>query len=207
MNHLEPIKWDQAKTNWLRDLPGLAIFIRQLPTRLDRGTIREIFESGDHVPEAKFAVVMIWGYGVVGYGSHRTKKMFASSNFSEKIHASYHLSQSGRSLDAYKFLSKNRIEWLGPAFATKWISFASPSSNPTPIYDSFVSKWFEQNVPEVFGTIPLSSLLWNLKTYATYINWMQKQAKSLKVKIDDLEMLIFQDALKNFPNSSKWKGL
>ncbi len=203
----EPINWEQAKTNWLRDLPHLADFIDQLPTLLDRDSVREIFESDVHATEAKFATVMIWGYGVVGYGSFRAKKMYASSNFSEKVEESYHLSRSGRFLAAYKFLSKNRIEWLGPAFATKWISFASPSSHPAPIYDSFISKWFQHFASEVFNPIPISSLLWNPKTYATYVNWMQEQASLLQVSTDKLELLIFQDAMRTFPNSSKWKTL
>ncbi len=203
----EPINWEQAKTNWLRDLPYLVDFIDKLPTLLDRSSVREIFESEIHATEAKFATVMIWGYGVVGYGSFRAKRMFASSNFSEKIEESYHLSRSGHPLDAYQFLSKNRIEMLGPAFATKWISFASPSSNPAPIYDSFISKWFEHFAPEVFEPIPTSSLLWNFKTYSAYVNWMQEQASLLKVKTDDLELLIFQDAMRTFRNSSKWKTL
>jgi hypothetical protein len=205
--HQEPINWEPAKSNWLRDLPHLVDFIENLPILLDRRSIREIFESEFHATEAKFATVMIWGYGVVGYGSFRTKKMFGSSDFLAKVEESYRLSRSGHFLDAYRFLSKNRIEWLGPAFATKWISFASPTSNPAPIYDSFVSKWFGHVVPDVFGPISSSSLPWNLKTYATYVNWMQEQAGLLNVNIGDLELLIFQDAMRTFPNSSKWKTL
>ena len=203
----EPINWGQAKTNWLRDLPHLADFIDNLPTLLDRRLIREIIESEVHATEAKFATVMIWGYGVVGYGSFRTKKMFGSSDFRTKVEESYQLSASGHFLDAYKFLSKNKIKWLVPAFATKWISFASPSSNPAPIYDSFISKWFEHFTAEVFAPIPISSLLWNHKTYSAYVNWMQEQAYLLKMNTDDLELLIFQDAMRTFPNSSKWKNL
>ncbi len=203
----EPINWGQAKTNWRRDLPHLSDFIDELPILLDRGSIKQIFENDTHPTEAKFATVMIWGYGVVGYGSHRGKKMFESSNFSKKIDESYNLSREGKFLEAYKFLSKNRIEWLGPAFATKWISFSSPVTNPAPIYDSFISKWFEKFATEAFSQAPVSSLLWNLRTYSAYANWMQEQADLLKVKTDDLELLIFQDAMRTFPNSSKWKDL
>lgn len=203
----EPINWERAKGNWLQDLPHLAAYIDHLPTLLDRRLIREIFENDTHAPEAKFATVMIWGYGVVGYGSYRTKKMFGSADFLPKIEESYRLSRSGNFLDAYKYLSKNKIESLGPAFGTKWISFSSPSSSPAPIYDSFVAKWFGYFAPEVFGVNSNSSLLWNLKTYATYAAWMQEQAQILSVKIDDLELLIFQDAMRTFPNSSKWKSL
>lgn len=133
--------------------------------------------------------------------------MFSSVDFQIKLDYSYQLSQSEQPLDAYKYLSKNRIEMLGPAFATKWISFASPRSNPAPIYDSFISKWFQHFAADAFTPVPISSLLWNLKTYSTYLSWMQGQANLLKVNTDDLELLIFQDAMRTLPNSSKWKTL
>ncbi len=73
----EPINWEQAKTNWLRDLPHLGDFIDQLPTLLDRSSIREIFESDVHATEAKFATVMIWGAGSYGKMSNTQLKCHA----------------------------------------------------------------------------------------------------------------------------------
>ncbi len=203
----EPIDWSSAKANWKKDLPHLSGFIQELPTKLDRNLIKEVFENNEYGLEAKFATVMIWGYGVVGYGSFRTKKMFASADFQSKLEKSFQLSQSELPLEAYRFLSINRIQMLGPTFATKWISFASPQSNPAPIYDSFVSKWFQHFAADAFTPIPISSLLWNVRTYSKYLSWMQIQAHSFNMKSNDLELLIFQDALRSFPNSSKWKSL
>lgn len=203
----EPTNWVRARGNWLKDLPHLTDLIESLPTRLDRTFLRELCQSSTATPDAKFAAVMIWGYGVVGYGSFRTRKMFSTPGFLEKIEESYRLSQIGDYLDAYKYLSKNKIELLGPAFGTKWISFSSPSTNPAPIYDSFVAKWFGYFAPEVFDVNSNSPLLWNLKIYSTYADWMQEQAHRYGVKIDDLEFLIFKDALQAFPTTSKWKTL
>ncbi len=203
----ESIDWSRAKTNWCRDLPDLAEFIDQLPTKLNRTFIAGVFDNENYELEAKFATVMIWGYGVVGYGSFRSKQMFASPDFQSKLEKSYQLSQSGQPLAAYKFLSKNKISMLGPAFGTKWISFTSPKLNPAPIYDSFISKWFQHFAADVFANTPISSLQWNSKTYSIYLNWMQEQAHLQDMKCNALELLIFQDAMRTFPNSSKWKSL
>lgn len=55
----EPIDWSRAKANWRRDLPQLAEFIQELPIKLDRNLIREVFENNECGVEAKFATVMI----------------------------------------------------------------------------------------------------------------------------------------------------
>jgi hypothetical protein len=99
----DPIDWSRAKINWCRDLPHLADFIDELPTKLNRIVIVEIFGDQDNGIEAKFATAMIWGYRVVGYGSFRTKKMFASADFKLKLEKSYQLSQSGQPLTAYEY--------------------------------------------------------------------------------------------------------
>jgi hypothetical protein len=206
-SHQEAIDWSRAKPNWRRDLPTLAEFISELPSKLNRTLIGEIFDNPDNGIDAKFTTVMIWGYGAVGYGSFRTKRMFASPDFQLKLEKSSQLSQSEQPLAAYRYLSKNKIDMLGPAFGTKWISFASPRSNPAPIYDSFISKWFQHFAADVFAQGPVSSLPWNPSTYSIYLNWMLEQSRLQDMKCDALELLIFQDAMQTFPNSSKWKNL
>jgi hypothetical protein len=97
--HQEPINWKRAKGSWLQDLPNPSDFIEGLPLLLDRVFAREIFDSDNHAFEAKFATVMIWEYGVVGFGSYRTKKMFGSKDFLAKIEESYHFHLTFHFLD------------------------------------------------------------------------------------------------------------
>jgi hypothetical protein len=150
---------------------------------------------------------MIWGYGDLGYGSFRVNKMFSSTGFEEKIQESFELANSGKVMDAYEYLSKNRIQQLGPAFGTKWLSFVSPKSKPAPIYDSFIAMWVAKFAKKEFSNISTSSEVWSKKTYGTYYDWMLLNSSEFGIKPDDLELVIFQDATLEFAVKSKWKSL
>jgi hypothetical protein len=110
-------------------------------------------------------------------------------------------------LEAYEFLSKNRIQQLGPAYGTKWLSFASPNVKPAPIYDSFIALWVGKYADTDFVEVSTSSEVWSKKTYATYFEWMISNSEEFGIKPDDLELVIFQDAMLEFSNKSKWMDL
>jgi hypothetical protein len=135
------------------------------------------------------------------------KKMFSTDAFSEKISKTYSLANSGAVKEAYQYLAQNRVHQLGPAFGTKWLSFASPKNQPAPIYDSFISMWVSAFAQKEFTYVPTSSEVWNDKTYFRYLDWMVQNSTALEIRPDDLEMLIFQDATQKFANQSKWSRL
>jgi hypothetical protein len=194
----EAFDWSRSRNNWSRDIPSLSQFINSLPLALSRSDVRSICDQRHcSVPE-KFISSMIWGYGDLGYGSYRVKKMFATPGFSEKIHKSFELARAGYVVEAYEFLSRNKVQQLGPAFASKWLSFASSGAQPSPIYDSFISMWVKKYAAKEFAKVSTSSEVWNKKTYSTYLEWMGLNSIELKVKADDLELVIFQDATQEF---------
>ena len=200
----EAFNWKKSRKNWIRDIPTERSFIENLSVELSRGYLRAIHDLKKSKTSEIFVASMIWGYGDLGYGSYRVKKMFSTPGFQEKIDKSYELASTGRVLEAYEFLSKNRIRQLGPAFGTKWLSFASPSEEPAPIYDSFIALWVDKFAKQDFAGVTTSSVVWNKRTYGAYFEWIQKNSVAFRVKPDDLELVIFKDATMEFSARSKW---
>ena len=199
----EAFPWSKSRCNWLRDIPTLNKFIDSLPDSLSRSDVRNICNHKNHSIPEKFITSMIWGYGDLGYGSYRVKKMFSTPGFNEKIHQSFNLASNGKTLEAYDFLARNKIQQLGPAFGTKWLSFVSPQDQPVPIYDSFISLWIKKFASKEFSKVSTSSEVWSKNTYGAYLEWMTANAVSLGVKADDLELVIFQDATLHFSTKGK----
>jgi len=194
----EAFNWEKSRLNWIRDIPSEMEFIRSLPRNLSRGDLRQVHDLKNSTTSELFVASMIWGYGNLGYGSFRVKRMFSTPGFQEKIDRSYDLANAGRVLEAYEFLSKNRVQQLGPAFGTKWLSFASPSTQPAPIYDSFIAMWVNKYAKRDFAGVSTSSEVWSKRTYGTYLEWMLSNSLKFEVKPDDLELVIFQDATREF---------
>ena len=194
----EAFSWEKSRDNWIRDIPSEQLFIQDLPSDLSRADVREIHDLKRSTTSEIFVAAMIWGYGNLGYGSYRVKKMFSSPGFQEKIDRSYELASVGRVLEAYEYLSKNRIQQLGPAFGTKWLSFASPSAQPAPIYDSFIAMWVNKYAKKDFTKVSTSSEVWNKKTYGAYLEWMLSKSLEFGIRPDDFELVIFQDATREF---------
>ena len=203
----EAFDWSKSRENWERDLPTEKIFIKSLPDALSRDHVRNVSESKKSSVTEKFITAMIWGYGDLGYGSYRVKKMLSTPGFEEKINHSYGLAKLGMVIEAYEFLSKNRVQQLGPAFGTKWISFVSPSVQPAPIYDSFIAMWVKKFAKHEFSGLSMSSEVWSKKTYGSYLEWMLLKSAEFGLKPDDLELVIFQDAAAEFSAKSKWTSL
>ena len=194
----EAFNWEKSRNNWIRDIPSEHLFIEDLPVDLSRADVREIHDLKKSTTSEIFVASMIWGYGNLGYGSYRVKKMFSTPSFQEKIDRSYELASVGRVLEAYEYLSKNRVQQLGPAFGTKWLSFASPSAQPAPIYDSFIAMWVDKYAKKDFAGVSTSSEVWNKKTYGAYLEWMLSKSREFGIRPDDLELVIFQDATQEF---------
>ena len=205
-NPQEGFDWSRSRANWQRDLPKYSGFISKLPQEIDRANLRSLVANTENSDMEKFLSVMIWGYGDLGYGSHRVKKMFSTVGVENMISQVFHLCQDANPLMAYDFLKMNRITQLGPAFGTKVISFFTPREIVAPIYDSFISKWMGIHEPEVFEGKSCSSKTWNRKVYSSYLNWVAQQSRELGCFGDDIELVIFRDALAMFDTSSRWAG-
>ena len=202
----EAFDWDRSRANWQRDLAPNSEFISQLPKEIDRTFLRTLVANGENSVMEKFLAVMIWGYGDLGYGSFRVRKMLDSDGFQEKVATVFEMCQQGAVLDSYVFLSKSKIDQLGPAFGTKIINFFTPREVVAPIYDSFISKWMDIYAKDAFPGGSCSSKVWSRNVYSSYVRFITSHAQKLECFGEDLELVIFRDALAQFETTSRWIG-
>jgi hypothetical protein len=82
-------------------------------------------------------------------------------------------------------------QW-GPAFATKFISFATKASDQvatTPIMDSIVVEWFSEHCQEIG---PLWLTWHSASSYDRYTECMTEWAEDLGIEPEQVEQLIFR---------------
>jgi hypothetical protein len=118
--------------------------------------------------------------------------------------AVFKLAQSGKPIEAYEFLKGNRIRILGPSYGSKFITFCTPRSIGAPIYDSFIALWVAKFAASEFSDVPVTSENWNVKTYSRYWTWVKAHSEKLKCYPDQIELVLFGDAEREFSKSSTW---
>jgi len=202
----EAFDWSVSKNNWVKAFPNYALFISSLPEAIDRLAVREICESSSSAVIEKFLAVMIWGYGDRGYGPYRVTQMLNQPHAKQVLSDVFDLAQQGKPLAAYEHLKSNRIRNLGPSYGSKYVSFCTPRNIGAPIYDSFIALWISKFAPSEFASVPISSENWNVKTYSTYWSWIKEHSEELDCLPDDIELVIFRHAEREFSKKSSWQG-
>jgi hypothetical protein len=185
------IGWPRAR--WLARFPECGDLLTSLPDRLDRGRVRAECWDAASSPAAAwqaFIVVMVWGYGTVGYGPWRTARILQDTSEARERLASVaqHLAEAG-ALDAYGRLAGDwRLRWLGPAFGTKYLYFCPQRVGPSAlILDRLVAQWLTQN-----ARITFCPGGWSSRTYGRYLDLIGSWAAVLGVPADEVEQCIFQ---------------
>lgn len=200
----EGFNWMATRDKWLDGFASDEKFIREIPQLLDRTYLRGICADRDISIRRRFLAVMIWGYGDRAYGPFRVNQMFIQADTENLLEQAFHLAESGNPIQAYGFLSKNRIHFLGPSYTSKFISFCTPRMISAPIFDSFIATWLENYADRDFAGHSLNTQTWNIKTYSRYVEWIQEHAQHLNAYPDNLELVIFREAEEKFSKSSKW---
>ncbi len=165
-----------------------------LPDRLDRSAVRRacVHAAVSHADaERSFLAVMAWGYGKMGYGPFRVRRVLATApNAGAQLQAAARVAAEGQPVDAYACLGDHgeaRLSHLGPAFGTKFLYFCSPAGTRSAlILDRLVARWLRENVGMV-----LNELRWSVSTYMRYLETMFGWADELGVAPDELEVCIF----------------
>jgi hypothetical protein len=162
-----------------------------------------------------FLLAMLWGYGPVGYGPFRTRRILerpqASSELLEIAQVAY---QEG-GLAAFERIAAHRrkagsyLKWLGPAFGTKYIYFLTaqdPSVQPAPVMDAVVRRWFRVHAP---GR-PLIVDTWDVPSYRSFLDSLSEWADDIHrhfghdIRLDDVEYLIFAEG-NRFEDNTEWR--
>lgn len=104
----------------------------------------------------------------------------------------------------YEWLTQNRVNGLGPAFATKLLYFVSPANDRAPIIDALVASWLSRN--QVFcNDRPISSRYFDSHEYKTYLEFVDEALLAIaekqvgRAEVSDrgfVEYLMFQDELR-----------
>jgi hypothetical protein len=194
------------RERWIDHLPEHEGLLEAVPDVLDRETVRRACADANvdgTRAAAAFITVMAWGYGGVGYGPHRTRRILTGTpDAGDRLaEASRRLGKHGASA-AYASLSRMdacRLVGLGPAFGTKYLYFsqARPADTTALILDSFVASWVRRETD-----LDLNPLGWSVATYQRYVDQMHQWAATLGCASDDLESSIFQAMAKE--RDSQW---
>src|SRR5690625_658856 len=172
-----PSKW----IKWLGYLPHVTQYLEDLAERTTQKYGEPAVSRTDVLNEVKpqvaadnvhlaFIAVMIWGYGTTGYGAHRTNEILQQSADDQSGQLSEHAIQSLKSAAAYAangtegtysfyilHNSPTKLKGLGPAFFTKWLSFASMHNVPDeasalPVLDDVVAEWIKSHTATPNGS-------------------------------------------------------
>lgn len=160
-----PFKFNRA--NWLKDLqhiPGADNAINSLPDYVDRTTISQAFSDleDDNIVGA-FIAVMIWGYGLTGYGPYRTLRVLSddfrhgtelSDEVVAKLRQSIIVARDRGNVAGYSYLNnEGKMRELGASFFTKWLYYITATGpqreeGAAPILDDLIIGWFKTDVRE-----------------------------------------------------------
>jgi hypothetical protein len=146
-----------------------------------------------------FVAAMVWGYGRVGYGPFRTARVLAENPSAPEIllEAAVRARRDGGP-QAFAWLARNRLIWLGVAFATKYLYYCSGrSAGPALVLDSLVQGWLREHAG---WSVRLD---WHVPDYERYVQTVSSWAAVLGIAPAEVEYLMFSDAVAQ-KSGSQW---
>lgn len=199
-----PFEW--KKKSWAKYLGDYSV-LESLPNPIDREGVLDSFKlirDPDSALDAYIASY-VWGYAGTGFGPYRAARVIRlntdqgrGKDLAAELHTLAEIAMNGGGNAAFEHVVNRRqsdrkfFAWWGPAFATKFISFATKASShvaTTPILDSIVAAWFRKHCKEV---APLW-LNWNsASSYRKYTERMAEWAEELGIEPEQVEQLIFR---------------
>ncbi len=171
---------------------------KQLSRSFVRGEVLAAGNSGERLVDS-FVAVMAWGFKPGSYGPYRTNVMLSpamgSPAPSDVLYQAIKALNDEGPLAGYKSLFK-KLEQCGPAFATKFLYFASPDGNRAPILDDVVARWLVRHKVRHESGRTIASAGWNTGHYGRYLEFVA--AATTVVSERDagvIEYLMFIDQL------------
>jgi len=200
-NEQPPSRWSPAR--WQSRFPEQAEYLSALPQPISRADVTArciaAAEGTDQATKA-FIAAMIWGYGPVGYGGYRTKRVLTENDGAgETLATAARIARDEGGPAAFAWLAQrqHRLRYLGVAFATKYLFFCAAGGHGQPalVLDRLVRDWMSRTLDW-----PLS-LEWDVDDYREYVVRMSAWAAELSIDPGNLEMVVFQLAANGDPQS------
>lgn len=145
----------------------------------------------------------VWGYAQANFGPYRAERVIRlntlenGTNFAADLHELAGIAMTDGGIAAFQHIVGKRqdnrkfFDQWGPAFATKFISFATKASDQVPtttIMDSIVVGFFRNHCEEI-GPLWLN---WNSAgSYRRYTECIAEWAQDLGIEPEQVEQLIF----------------
>ncbi|MGM7423600.1 hypothetical protein [Cellulosimicrobium sp. CpK407] len=157
----EGMRW--TREPWARRLsavPDIDDFLASLPSTVDRATIVTSVRDSEGAgrTDLAFVAAMIWGYGSSGYGAYRTARVLTGGSDEvdqsvlERLRSGARTAREEGALSGFYAMRNRpgRVAYLGPAFFTKWLYFATATTGPdsadaAPVLDMRVRDWIATN--------------------------------------------------------------
>ena len=187
------ISWPRER--WAVSHPSARDLFGELPIRLSRPAVRQVCATAANTPaeaERAFLAVMAWGFGRVGYGPYRTRRILdRTSQSTLTLQRAAQVAASGNAVGAYSILGDHGVAslpGLGPAFGTKYLYFCSSAGRTgAVILDRLMARWLA-----LHAGIRLNQVRWSSRTYGRYLSVISEWASELNVAGDVIESVIFQ---------------
>ncbi|MEU0196898.1 MULTISPECIES: hypothetical protein [unclassified Streptomyces] len=162
-----------------------------------------------------FVATQVWGYGLKGYGPHRTGRVLARPGAQEAFAEAVSLLAGEGAVAAYERLQV--LDGLGPAFLTKFLYFAGQAlpevKGPRPlILDKVLAGVLRRHATKVGAAAgyewaaAIANRIWcdgdwTSHRYRIYLQWMHASSEQLSAAIADwpatpdvLELALFSAA-------------
>lgn len=202
-----PSRWNRK--SWTNQLGQYEEFFNGL--KIDRIDRKQAVQLSPHKVTNEeeavqvFLLAMLWGYGLVGYGPFRTRRIMDRPEAVAELLEVAQVAQRDGGLAAFQLIADRRsggtksfLKWLGPAFGTKYIYFLTAKSNPekpAPVMDAVVYRWFRKHSPDRKVRVDF----WHTPSYKQFLDCLEEWAFDItqqfgqEVRLDDVEYLIFAE--------------
>ncbi|MEV7132141.1 hypothetical protein AB0N24_04550 [Arthrobacter sp. NPDC093128] len=193
------------KPSWQKYLGNRSI-LETLPNPIDRAGVLEPFQLVHDQDSALDAYIAsyLWGYAKANFGPYRADRVIRlnkdlgnGKDFAAELEALAGIAMTDGGNAAFQHIVDRRqsnrkfFDQWGPAFATKFISFATKTSDQVPtttIMDSVVVDWFREHYKAI-GPLWLN---WNsASSYRRYTECIAEWAEDLGIEPEEVEQLIF----------------
>ena len=191
------VRWGSA--SWRTYLPAFSDLFDRLPNPIDRDSAmaHATRASAEGKDTEAFITAMVWGYGRVGYGPFRTARVLTENPDAHRTlgEVAARLRRDGGP-EAFAWLVDHRLNWLGVAFATKYLFLCNATpAVPALVLDRLVQAWLRKHAD---WSVRLD---WHSEDYRSYVHAVMAWAVELDISAPEVEYLMFADEIAADPQT------